>query len=236
MEKIRLNKYIAQAGVCSRRDADSLIDRGLVTVNGQTANMGMRVDDSDHIVVNGREIKGRNETVVLAYYKPVGVTCTEKDKFAAKKIMEEVNYPIRLTYAGRLDKESEGLMILTNDGDLIHAMMRGANRHEKEYIVKVKEEITPEFLKGLQTGVYLPELDQTTRPCKAEQIGKYTFKITLTQGLNRQIRYMCKAFEYHVFSLKRVRIMNIELGKLHPGQWRILTGDELASLYKALGF
>ncbi|MBE5870557.1 MAG: pseudouridine synthase [Lachnospiraceae bacterium] len=236
MEKIRLNKYIAQAGVCSRRDADSLIDKGLVSVNGQTANMGMRVDDSDRIIVNGKEIKGRNEKIVLAYYKPVGITCTEKDRFAAKKIMDEVKYPIRLTYAGRLDKESEGLMILTNDGDLIHAMMRGANRHEKEYIVKVKEEITPEFIEGLQAGVYLPELHKTTRPCKAEKIGKYTFRITLTQGLNRQIRYMCKAFEYHVFSLKRVRIMNIGLETLHPGEWRVLTEAELTALYTALDF
>lgn len=235
MEKVRLNKYIAQAGVCSRREADSFIDRGVVMVNGQIANMGMKVNDQDQVVVNGKVIRGRDEKVVLAYYKPVGVTCTEKDKFAAKKIFDDVKYPIRLTYAGRLDKESEGLMILTNDGDLIHAMMRGANRHEKEYIVKVKEEITPEFIIGMSQGVYLEELDKTTRPCEVEQIGKLTFRIVLTQGLNRQIRLMCKAFGYHVFSLKRVRIMNVELGKLPKSQWRILTGEELDKLYEGCG-
>lgn len=235
MEKVRLNKYIAQAGVCSRREADSFIDRGVVMVNGQIANMGMKVNDQDQVVVNGKVIRGRDEKVVLAYYKPVGVTCTEKDKFAAKKIFDDVKYPIRLTYAGRLDKESEGLMILTNDGELIHAMMRGANRHEKEYIVKVKEEITPEFIIGMSQGVYLEELDKTTRPCEVEQIGKLTFRIVLTQGLNRQIRLMCKAFGYHVFSLKRVRIMNVELGKLPKSQWRILTGEELDKLYEGCG-
>lgn len=235
MEKIRLNKYIAQAGICSRRDADSLIDKGKVMVNGQIANMGMRVDDNDEIIVNGKSVRGRNEKVVLAYYKPVGITCTEKDKFASKKIFDDVKYPIRLTYAGRLDKESEGLMILTNDGELIHAMMRGANRHEKEYIVKVKEDITPEFLDNMRKGVYLQELDKTTRPCEVEQIGKLTFRIVLTQGLNRQIRLMCKAFDYHVFSLRRVRIMNVELGRLNKGEWRVLAGDELDELYRGCG-
>jgi 23S rRNA pseudouridine2604 synthase len=235
MDKIRLNKYIAQAGICSRRDADSLIDKGKVTVNGTVANMGMRVDDNDTIVVNGKAVHGRNEKVVLAYYKPIGVTCTEKDKFAAKKIFDDVKYPIRLTYAGRLDKESEGLMILTNDGDLIHAIMRSANRHEKEYIVKVKEEITPDFIQRMSEGIYLQELDKTTRPCQVEQLGKLTFRIVLTQGLNRQIRLMCKALEYHVFSIKRVRIMNIELGGLPKGQWRVITGEERTALYESCG-
>lgn len=232
MEKIRLNKYIAQAGICSRRDADSLIDQGKVMVNGSVANMGLRVSDEDSILVNGKPVHGRNETVVLAYNKPIGITCTEKDKFAEKKILDYVKYPVRITYAGRLDKESKGLILLTNDGDLIQAMMRGSNRHEKEYIVKVKEEITPEFLEKMGQGVYLPELDRTTRSCSIEKIGKLTFRIILTQGLNRQIRSMCKALEYHVVSLKRVRIMNVELGSLKEGEWRILSNEERETLYK----
>lgn len=235
MEKIRLNKYIAQAGICSRRDADSLIDRGKVTVNGVTANMGMRVDDADSICVDGKSVHGRNEKVVLAYYKPIGIICTEKDKFAKKKISDYVKYPVRVTYAGRLDRESEGLMLLTNDGDLIDAMMRGANRHEKEYIVKVKEEITPEFLQGMRDGVRLEELGRTTRKCEVEQIGKFTFRIILTQGLNRQIRLMCRALDYHVFRIKRVRIMNVELGGLPKGEWRALTNEERDCLYRNCG-
>lgn len=231
-EKFRLNKYIADAGVCSRREADRLIDKGLVLVNGQVAAMGLRVDDSDTIVVNGKSVRGRNDKVVLAYHKPIGITCTEKDKFATKKIFDDVKFPIRITYAGRLDKESRGLMILTNDGDLIQAMMRGANRHEKEYIVKVKEEITEDFLESMRNGVYLPDLDKTTRPCEVEQIGKLTFRIILTQGLNRQIRLMCKAHDYHVQSLCRVRIMNIELGDLKVSEWRYLTEEERTTLYQ----
>lgn len=231
-EKFRLNKYIADAGVCSRREADRLIDKGLVLVNGQVAAMGLRVDDSDTIVVNGKSVRGRNDKVVLAYHKPIGITCTEKDKFATKKIFDDVKFPIRITYAGRLDKESRGLMILTNDGDLIQAMMRGANRHEKEYIVKVKEEITVDFLESMRNGVYLPDLDKTTRPCEVEQIGKLTFRIILTQGLNRQIRLMCKAHDYHVQSLCRVRIMNIELGDLKVSEWRYLTEEERTTLYQ----
>lgn len=231
-EKFRLNKYIADAGICSRREADRMIDKGLVIVNGQNASMGLRVDDSDEIVVNGKPVKGRNEKVVLAYHKPIGITCTEKDKFATKKIFDDVKFPMRITYAGRLDKESRGLMILTNDGNLIQAMMRAGNRHEKEYIVKVKEEITDEFLDSMRRGVYLQELDQTTRPCEVEKIGKLTFRIVLTQGLNRQIRLMCKAHEYHVTSLCRIRIMNISLGELKPSEWRHLTPEERSELYK----
>lgn len=232
-DKFRLNKYIADAGICSRREADRMIDKGLVTVNGQVASMGLRVDDNDHIVVNGKPVRGRNEKVVLAYHKPIGITCTEKDKFAEKKIFDDLKYPMRITYAGRLDKESRGLMILTNDGDLIQAMMRGSNRHEKEYIVKVNSEITEEFLQSMRNGVYLSELDRTTRPCEVEQIGKLTFRIILTQGLNRQIRLMCKENGYRVTSLCRVRIMNIELGDLPVSGFRHLTEEERVELYKS---
>lgn len=231
-EKVRLNKYIAQAGVCSRRDADKLIDTGKVMVNGEIATMGVKVNDADDIIVNGKTLHGRDEKVVLAYHKPVGITCTEKDKFAEKKILDYVKYPVRVTYAGRLDKESRGLILLTNDGDLINAMMRGANRHEKEYIVKVKEEIGEDFVEKMSGGMYIPDLKKTARECEVEKIGKYTFRIILTQGLNRQIRLMCKTLGYHVTSLERVRIMNIELGSLKVGEWRLLTEEEKQTLYR----
>lgn len=235
METVRLNKYLAQCGVCSRRDADKLIEQGRVLVNGQIAKSGMQVSGNDEIVVNRKVLQGKSKQVVLAFYKPVGVTCTEKDAHAEKIITKMINYPIRVTYAGRLDKDSEGLIILTNDGDLINAMMRGAHRHEKEYIVKVNKEITTEFIKQMEAGVYLSELQQTTRPCEAEQLGKYTFRIVLTQGLNRQIRRMCKEHGYEVRSLKRIRVMNILLDKLQVGAYREVTGQELTELYRACG-
>lgn len=229
---MRLNKYIAACGICSRREADQLIESGRVCVNGQTAVSGMQVSDADFVEVDGKFVKPVSEKVVLAYYKPVGVTCTEKDKYAAKTIVEAVNYPVRLTYAGRLDKESEGLMIMTNDGELIQRMMKGANCHEKEYVVKVDKEITDSFLDKMSKGVYLKELDETTRPCSLERIGKYTFKIVLTQGLNRQIRRMCAYFGYGVHRLVRIRIMNVELKELKTGEYRELQGEELFNLYK----
>lgn len=229
---MRLNKYIAACGICSRREADRLIENGRVCVNGQTAVSGTQVSDADFVEVNGKLVKPVLEKVVLAYYKPVGVTCTEKDKYAAKTIVEAVNYPVRLTYAGRLDKESEGLMIMTNDGELIQRMMKGANCHEKEYVVKVDKEITDRFLDKMSKGVYLKELDETTRPCSLERIGKYTFKIVLTQGLNRQIRRMCAYFGYEVHRLVRIRIMNVELKELKTGEYRELQGEELFKLYK----
>lgn len=229
---MRLNKYIAACGICSRREADRLIENGRVCVNGQTAVSGTQVSDADFVEVNGKLVKPVSEKVVLAYYKPVGVTCTEKDKYAAKTIVEAVNYPVRLTYAGRLDKESEGLMIMTNDGELIQRMMKGANCHEKEYVVKVDKEITDSFLDKMSKGVYLKELDETTRPCSLERIGKYTFKIVLTQGLNRQIRRMCAYFGYEVHRLVRIRIMNVELKELKTGEYRELQGEELFNLYK----
>ena len=228
----RLNKYLAECGICSRREADRYIDQGKVYVNHVRAVSGMQVSDTDIVEVNGKEVKSRERKIVLAYYKPVGVTCTEKDRHAKKTIVEALNYPVRLTYAGRLDKDSEGLMIMTNDGELIQRMMKGSNYHEKEYTVKVNKEITEEFLDGMRKGVYLRELDQTTRPCTVEKKGKYTFDIVLTQGLNRQIRRMCQSFGYQVLSLKRNRVVNIELGNLKPGQYRELSGQELKSLYE----
>lgn len=231
----RLNKYLAECGVCSRREADRWIDQGRVTVNGQKAVSGMQVGGRDLVEVNGRPVKPVSSKVVLAYNKPVGVTCTEKDRHAEKTIMEAVGYPVRLTYAGRLDKDSDGLIILTNDGELIQRMMRGANHHEKEYVVKVDREFTDDFLEKMSQGVYLKELDETTRPCLAERIGKYTFRIVLTQGLNRQIRRMCGCFGYKVRSLTRIRVMNIELDGLKSGAYRELEGEELTTLYHLCG-
>ena len=234
-KKVRINKYIAEAGICSRREADKWIDKGQVTINGKVASMGDRVCSKDKVTVCGKPVGSKNEKVVLAFYKPIGITCTEKDKFAEKNIVEYVNYPIRVTYAGRLDKDSEGLILLTNDGELIQKLMKGAAKHEKEYVVKVKKELADSFLENMAKGVYLKELDQTTRPCEAEKIGKYTFRIILTQGLNRQIRRMCKELGNEVASLKRVRIMNIELGNLPYGKWRQVSGSELETLYESVG-
>lgn len=232
----RLNKYLAECGLCSRREADKLIDQGRVYVNGQRAVSGMKVCDRDIVEVNHQRLRSAAASkVVLAYNKPDGITCTEKDRYAEKTIVEAVNYPVRLTYAGRLDKASDGLIILTNDGELIQRMMKGANGHEKEYLVKVDRELTEEFLTKMAQGVYLRELDATTRPCTLKRIGKYTFQITLTQGLNRQIRRMCGCFGYNVKSLTRIRVMNIELNGLKSGEYREIKGQERETLYRLCG-
>ena len=206
-------------------------------VNGVKPSPGLSVSDADEITVNGRVLGGvaKTQKVVLAFYKPIGVTCTEKDKFAEKTILEYVKYPVRVTYAGRLDKDSEGLILLTNDGNLIQALMKGSHHHEKEYVVKVDKEITKDFLGKMAAGVYLPELDRTTRPCMVEQVGKLTFKIILTQGLNRQIRRMTKELGYNVTSLKRIRIERITIDGLKIGQYRELTEREKENLYETVG-
>ena len=222
MEEIRLNKYLAACGICSRRDADKLIEQGVVTVDGIRAVQGMKVTGQEEIRVRGKKTADRDKKVVLAYYKPRGVVCTQRDAHAQKIVTEELNYPIRITYAGRLDKDSEGLLLMTNDGVLIDAMMRGVNRHEKEYIVKVTEEWNEEALMRMRQGIYLEELDTTTRPCEIERIGPKTIRMVLTQGLNRQIRRMCATQGYEVFSLKRTRVINI--------------GIENKSLYEQCGF
>ncbi|MBD5450337.1 MAG: rRNA pseudouridine synthase [Lachnospiraceae bacterium] len=235
MEPIRLNKYLAACGICSRRDADKLIEQGAVMVGGRPAVQGMKVTDEDEIFVHGKRIVGPNKKVVLAYYKPMGVVCTERDAHAEKIVVEEIRYPVRVTYAGRLDKDSEGLLLMTNDGDLIDAMMRGANHHEKEYIVKTERAWTEEALVHMRQGVYLEELKVTTRPCEIEQLGPKTIRMVLTQGLNRQIRRMCKTQGYEVSALRRTRVMNVELGSLHSGEYRELTKDEMRSLYEECG-
>lgn len=235
MEKMRLNKYLAHCGICSRREADRLIEQGKVMVNGRPAVPGLTVGDADEVTVSGKTVQNSKKTVVLAYNKPVGVTCTEKDPHADKKITDMIKYPVRVTYAGRLDKDSEGLLLLTNDGDLIQAMMRGSSHQEKEYVVRVDREISESFLNKMTHGIYLEELDVTTKPCKAEQISKYTFSIILTQGLNRQVRRMCSACGYQVKSLRRVRVMHIELGDLKPGEYVELSDADVERLYRNSG-
>ena len=230
-----MNKYLAHCGVCSRRDADKLIEKGQVLVNGRTALPGMAVGDGDEVLVSGRRGSPGQETVVLAFYKPLGVTCTEKDRHAERKISDELKYPVRLTYAGRLDKDSTGLILMTNDGDLIEAMMKGSHRHEKEYIVTVKQEITPEFLESMAQGVYLKDLHIKTRKCRIRKLEGKMFSVVLTQGVNRQIKRMCKACGNTVSSIKRVRIMNIELGDLPENAWREIQGEEKRKLYELSG-
>lgn len=232
---MRLNQYIASCGICSRREADKIIDAGRVSVNGEKASFGMQVTDGDVVEVDGKKINPKIETVVLAYYKPVGVVCTEKDAHAEKTVIEEIKYPQRVTYAGRLDKDSEGLLILSNDGNLINAMMKSANKHEKEYEVTVDGKISGDFLNRMANGVYLPELDRTTRGCKIKKTGPDSFNIILTQGLNRQIRRMCEALGYKVKKLKRIRVMTVKLSdyNLKPGKYVELKNEEIDRLYKA---
>ena len=236
MDEMRLNKYLASCGICSRRDADKLIEQGVVTINGKKADMGCRVTSRDTIAVRGKKIAGMDKKVVLAYYKPIGVVCSERDTHAKKLVIDDMKYPVRVTYAGRLDKDSEGLLLMTNDGDLIDAMMRGANRHEKEYIVKTSKEWTGEAIQAMRDGIYLEELNVTTRPCEIEQLGPKTLRMILTQGVNRQIRRMCKSQGYEVTSLKRTRVMNIKLGNLKPGAYEEITGESLKKLYQTCGF
>lgn len=235
MEAMRLNKFLAHCGVCSRREADKLIEQGKVKVNGFFPSPGQSVSAEDEITIGGKPVRGQKRTVVLAFYKPVGVTCTERDAHAEKVITDLIHYPIRVTYAGRLDKDSEGLLLLTNDGNLIQGMMKGSNRHEKEYVVKVDKEITPDFLSKMSEGVYLRDLNVKTRECELEKIGKYTFKIILTQGVNRQIRRMCAVFGYQVKNLKRVRVMHVTLGSLKPGEYFELPEEDVQKLYRDCG-
>lgn len=230
-EPIRLNKYLSEAGVCSRREADRLIETGRVTVDGQRAQTGMRIVPGQVVKVGNKVVSKQDEMIVLAVNKPRGIVCTEERR-ERDSIVRFLNYPVRVTYIGRLDKDSHGLLLMTNNGDIINKMMRAANKHEKEYKVTVDKEITEDFLKKMASGV--PILDTVTRPCTVKKIGKYTFSIILTQGLNRQIRRMCEALGYEVKDLLRVRVMNITLDGLKDGQYRKLTDQELNELYDQL--
>ena len=233
---IRLNKYMSEAGVCSRREADRLILQGRVLVDGKTAQTGMQIQEGQKVELDGKPVvkKKKERITLIAVNKPRGIVCSEVSQGGDQNIIEFLGYPRRITYAGRLDKDSEGLLLMTDDGDLINQMMRGANLHEKEYEVMVDRPFNERFLKDLEAGVYLKELDVTTRPCRAERIGKRRFRIILTQGLNRQIRRMCEHLGYRVVRLKRVRIMNVRLGNLKSGHWRNLTARELEELLRAL--
>ena len=231
--EIRLNKYLSDAGVCSRREADKLIESGKVFVDGKRAEMGMKVSEGQKVCVGKKEIqpKNKDEMVLLAVNKPVGIVCTE-EKREKNNIINFLKYPTRVTYIGRLDKDSEGLLLMTNNGDIINKMMRSGNQHEKEYKVTVNKPITPEFIERMANGV--PILDTVTRKCKVEQIGKYKFRIILTQGLNRQIRRMSEYLGYKVTKLERVRVMNIELGNLRPGEYRKVSEAEIAELFELI--
>ena len=230
-EPVRLNKYLSEAGVCSRREADRLIESGKVTVDGQRAQTGMKIRPGQEVRVGKKVVSRQDEMVVLAVNKPRGIVCTE-EKRERNSIVRFLDYPIRVTYIGRLDKDSRGLLLMTNNGDIINRMMRAANHHEKEYKVTVDHEITGEFLEKMAGGVAI--LDTVTRPCKVERLGKYTFSIILTQGLNRQIRRMCEALGYEVKDLVRVRVMNIRLGSLKEGEYREVTDKELDELYRLI--
>ena len=223
-ELTRLNKAISQTGYCSRREADRLIEAGDVLVNSKKAVQGQKVSPLDIIKVCGRVINAKKKRIYIALNKPVGVTSTtdRKDK---SNIIDFIDYPERIFHIGRLDKDSEGLIFLTNDGDIVNKILRAENSHEKEYIVTVNKNITEQFIEKMGKGV--PVLGEVTKPCFVKRLNKRKFKIVLTQGLNRQIRRMCDYFGYEVVSLRRVRIMNIKLGDLPVGKWRYFSDDEL---------
>ncbi|MED4908985.1 23S rRNA pseudouridine(2604) synthase RluF [Brevibacillus centrosporus] len=228
---MRINKYISETGFCSRRESDKLIEAGRVTINGRLAELGSTVSPGDDVRIDGNPLGAKKKSVYIALNKPVGITCTT-ELHVKGNIIDFVNHPERIFPIGRLDKDSQGLILLTNDGDIVNKILRAENNHEKEYIVTVDKPITPLFIQGMSGGVRI--LGTVTKPCKVTKISDRVFKIVLTQGLNRQIRRMCQAFSYQVRQLKRVRIMNIELGELRVGQWRDLTERELTELNKSL--
>ena len=227
-KQTRVNKYLSEVGYCSRRAADKLIEDGRVTINGSVPEMGTKISDGDEVRVDGKLISDSNEKpVYIAFNKPVGIVCTTDTRVEKDNIIDYINYPTRIFPIGRLDKMSEGLILLTNDGDIVNKILRARNNHEKEYLVNVNKPITPEFIQQMSAGV--PILDTVTRECKVEQVTKNRFKIVLTQGLNRQIRRMCEHLDYKVVKLKRTRIMNVELD-IPVGQYRDLNEAELSEI------
>ena len=224
---ISLNKYISSTGICSRREADRWIEAGRVRLNGVVAKKGNRVEPGDEVLLDGKLLREKPRPVYLALHKPAGITSTT-DRKDPDNIIDFVNYPQRIFPIGRLDKASTGLILLTNDGDIVNDILREENEHEKEYIVTVNRPLTGRFVERMQKGV--PILGTITKECTVEKLNKTTFRIVLTQGLNRQIRRMCEYLGYKVATLKRVRIMHIHLGNLPPGQWRELTEEELRGL------
>lgn len=230
---MRINKYLSETGIVSRRGADKWIEEGKVTINGELATVGSKVEAGDVVCVDGKEVKKEEQLVYIALNKPVGITSTT-ERHIKGNVVDFINHPLRIFHIGRLDKESEGLLLLTNDGDIVNKILRAENHHEKEYIVQVDQPITESFIKKMGTGVDI--LDITTLPCHVEKISDKVFKIILEQGLNRQIRRMCSALGYSVKRLQRIRIMNIKLGHLKVGQWRDLTDKERAELFKLLQY
>ena len=224
---MRLNKYLSDAGVCSRREADRLVEEGKILVDGVQATLGMQVTAEQEILVNGKKVEREEKKILLVFHKPRGVECTTSPK-VKNNVISYIGYPIRVYYVGRLDKDSEGLLLLTNEGELVNKIMRAGNCHEKEYVVTVDKPITREFVQKMKNGV--PVLGTVTRKCQVFQTGKRTFQIILTQGMNRQIRRMCEYLGYRVKRLKRVRVMNICLGDLPVGKYREATAEEMQVL------
>ncbi|MBL4297489.1 23S rRNA pseudouridine(2604) synthase RluF [Vibrio fluvialis] len=223
----RLNKYISETGFCSRREADKLIEQGRVTINGQLPEMGTKVTDNDEVCIDDKPVRSKEKPVYIALNKPTGITCTTERDIPGN-IVDFIGHHKRIFPIGRLDKPSDGLIFLTNDGDIVNKILRAGNNHEKEYVVRVDKPVTPEFIKQMSSGVNI--LDTVTLPCKVTQETKFSFRIVLTQGLNRQIRRMCEALGYEVFKLRRVRIMNISLDGIPNGKWRYLTDAEVAEI------
>lgn len=226
-DEVRLNKYISETGFCSRREADKLIEQGRVKIDGLKATTGMKVSKGKSVFIDGKSLKVENELVYIALNKPVGITCTTESKIKGN-IVDFINHEKRIFPIGRLDKDSQGLIFMTNDGDIVNKILRAGNNHEKEYIVTVNKPITDEFIKGMSNGV--PILGTVTKKCLVKKESKNSFRIILTQGLNRQIRRMCEYFGYEVKKLERIRIMNVSLGNLKIGSWRYLTKKELAEI------
>ena len=226
-DTVRLNKYISESGFCSRRDADKLIESGVVTIDGIKATMGTKVSKGQIVKVNGKLISKEEDLVYIVLNKPVGITCTTEHKVKGN-IVDFVNHKKRIFPIGRLDKDSQGLILMTNDGDIVNKILRAGNNHEKEYIVTVNKPINEEFVRRMSNGIKI--LGQVTKKCYVKKEGNNTFRIILTQGLNRQLRRMCEALGYEVVKLKRIRIMNINLGELRMGEWRDLTYKELKGL------
>jgi 23S rRNA pseudouridine2604 synthase len=234
-EGVRLNKFLSEAGICSRREADRRVAAGQVLINGQTALMGQKVLPGDCVEYCGKMVATgeKDEAVLLLVNKPVGIVCTA-EKREKHNIVDFIHYPIRLYPVGRLDKNSRGLLLMTNQGELVNRILRSRYFHEKEYIVRVDRPVTAAFIRDMSSGVYLPELEVTTRKCRVQKLSKFTFRIVLTQGLNRQIRRMCSVFGYQVRDLQRVRILNLNLGDLPEGAYRSVSAEEYRELLTLL--
>lgn len=228
---VRINKYLSESGFCSRREADRLIEQGRVEINGKHAQIGSKISEIDVVTVDGKAIKNNAKMVYLAFNKPIGIVSTT-DQEIRGNIIDFINYPQRIFHIGRLDKDSEGLILLTNDGDIVNEILRAENNHEKEYLVEVDRRVLPDFIEGMSKGV--PILRTFTKPCTVERTGEKEFRIVLTEGMNRQIRRMCETFGYTVISLKRIRIMHIPLD-IPVGKFRHLTDDERKILFKMIG-